>query len=90
MHHEVVGAVGSEHAFSGAGLNVPVRPTALKEQQGNIEDFDRLNRAPEREVAGNDGLSHHGELEADVIEEDEVEVLEEPLPREDRGGVLRS
>ena len=62
---------------------MPVRPTALKEQQGNIEDFDRLNPAPEHEVAGEDGLSHHGEPEVEVIEEGEVEVVEEPPPHED-------
>ena len=55
-------------------MNEPVRPVAREEQQGNVEDFDRLNLAPECEVAGNDGLSHHGEPEAEVIEEDEVEV----------------
>ena len=63
MQHEGVGAAGSHHAFSGAGLNVPVRPAALKEQQGKNEDFDCLNPASEGEVAGNDGLSHHGEPE---------------------------
>ena len=64
-----MGTTESEHALSGAGLNVPVRPTALKEQQGQIEDFDRLNPAPECEVAGDDGLSHHGEPEVEVVEE---------------------
>ena len=59
---------------------VPVRPTALKEQQGRRDDFDRLNPAPEHEVAGEDGLSHHGEPEVEVIEEGEVEVVEEPPP----------
>ena len=76
-----MGPTESKRAFSGAGLNEPVRPVARKEQQGNVEDFDRLNPAPECEVAGNDGLSHHGEPEAEVIEEDEVEVLEEPFPQ---------
>ena len=74
---------GSEHAFSGAGLIVPVRPTAPKEQQGKRDDFDRLNPAPEHEVAGEDGLSHHGEPEVEVIEEAEVEVVEEPPSPED-------
>ena len=62
---------------------MPVRPTALKEQQGNTEDFDRLNPAPEHEVAGEDGLSHHGEPEVEVIEDGELEVVEEPPPHED-------
>ena len=77
-----MGPTESASAFSGAGLNVPVRPIALKEQQGKMEDFDRLNPAPECEVAGNDGLSHHGEPEVEVVAEDEVEVLEEPIPHE--------
>ena len=64
------------HVRCGAGLNAPVRPVTHKEQQGNREDLDRLNLAPDCEVAGNDGLSHQGEPVAEVIEEDE---LEEPL-----------
>ena len=55
-------------------MKVPVRHVAPKDQQRDAEVFDRFNPAPEREVAGNDGLSHHGEPEAEVIEEDEVEV----------------
>ena len=50
-----------------------------------MEDLDLLNLAPECEVAGSDGLSHPGEPEVEVIEEDEVEVLEEPLPHETYG-----
>ena len=52
-------------------MSVPVRPAALKEQQGKNEDFDCLNPAPEGEVAGNDGLGHHGEPEVEVVEEAE-------------------
>ena len=66
-------------------MNVPVRPAALKEQQGKNEDFDCLNPAPEGEVAGDDGLGHHGEPEVEVIEEAEVEVLEEENPGDGRG-----
>ena len=82
-----MGTAGSGYAFSGAGLNMPVRPTALNEQQGKTKDFDRLNSTPEHEVAGNDGLSHHGEPEAEVIEEDEleVEVLVEEHPGKEEG-----
>ena len=63
-------------------MNMPVRPAALEEQQGNVEDFDLLNPAPEGEVAGENGLGHHGEPEVEVVEEDEVEVVEEPPPQD--------
>ena len=63
---------------------MPVKPVSQTKQQGNDKAFDRLNPAPEHEVAGGDGLSHHGEPEVEVIEEaeDEVEVIEEESPRE--------
>ena len=58
VRYEAMGPTESEHAFSGAGLNEPVRPVTREEQQGDVEDFDRLNLAPECEVAGDDGLGH--------------------------------
>ena len=67
-------------AFSRAGLNDSVRPTPHLSQQGERRSIERLNPATEEEVAGEDGLSHHGdpEVEGVDVEEPEVEVLEEP------------
>ena len=64
---------------------VPVRPATLKDQQGKNEDFDCLNPAPEGEVAGNDGLGHHGEPEVEVLEVVEVEVMESHSHGKTRG-----
>ena len=50
MRHEVVGAAGSEHASSGAGLNVPVISIVLKEQQGDIDQVE-IGAREAREVA---------------------------------------
>ena len=82
-------------AFSRAGLNDSVRPTPHLSQQGERRGIDHLNPATEEEVAGEDGLSHHGdpevegvdaeEPEVEVLEEPEVEVLEEGRPEDGRG-----
>ena len=75
-----MGSTEAGHAFSRAGLNDSVRPTPHLSQQGVSRSVDHLNPATEEEVAGGDGLSHHGDPEVEGVdaEEPEVEVLEEP------------
>ena len=74
-------------AIPGAGLSATVRPTTHLSQQGIEHVVDHLNPASEEEVAGGDGLSHHGDPEGEVIEDDgpKVEVLEEEHPRDGAG-----
>ena len=42
---------------------------------------DHLNPAPEEEVAGEDGLSHDGEPEVEVIEEGDISEAEDAQAR---------
>ena len=79
-------------AFSRAGLKESVRPTPHLSQQGKSRSVDHLNPATEEEVAGEDGLSHHGDPEAKEVdaEEPEVEVLEEPEVEVLKKGVRRT
>ena len=74
-------------AFSRAGLGDSVRPTPHLSQQGTSRIIDHLNPASEEEVAGDDGLSHHGDPEVEGVDDDEpeVEVLEEGRPEDGRG-----
>ena len=74
-------------AFSRAGLSDSVRPTPRLSQQGNSRIIDHQSPATEEEVAGDDGLDHHGDLEVEVVddEEPEMEVLEEGRPEDGRG-----
>ena len=67
-----MGPQGSKDGFSRAGIGAPVRPTIHQGQQGTQEVTDDLNPAPEEEVAGEDGLSHDGEPEVEVIEKGDV------------------
>ena len=53
-------------------MRAPVRPTTHQGQQGTLKVTDHLNPAPEEEVAGEDGLSHDGDPEVEVIEEGDI------------------
>ena len=72
--------------FSRAGLRDFIRPTPHLSQQGTSRIIDHLNPASEEEIAGDDGLSHHGDPEVEGVddEEPEVEVLEEGSPEDGR------
>ena len=54
-------------------MRAPVRPTTRQGQQGTLKVTDHLNPAHEEVVAGEDGLSHDGDPEVEVIEEGDSE-----------------
>ena len=54
-------------------MRSPVRPTTRQGQQGTLKVMDHLNPAHEEEVAGENGLSHDGDPEVEVIEEGDLE-----------------
>ena len=54
-------------------MREPVRPTARQGQQGTLKVTNHVNPAHEEERAGENGLSHDGDLELEVIEEGDIE-----------------
>ena len=56
-------------AFSRAGLGDSVIPTPHLSPQGNSRIIDHLNLASAEEVAGDDGLSHHGDPEVEGVDD---------------------
>ena len=60
-------------------MREPVRPTTRQGQQGTLKVTNHLNPAHEEERAGENGLSHDGDPEVEVIEEvdsEEEEVVQ--------------